>query len=134
MQIINREQWLQAAVDKLRPLFLGHGYTVKEVQVSVGFPSRNPLGLAKRSIGQCWDGSTTADGKPQIFISPLLDDVATDPQGVLATLVHELIHATVGCEAAHGPRFAKAAKKVGLEGKPTLRTSGPSLTRSWCPA
>jgi hypothetical protein len=85
------------------------------------------LGLAKRTIGQCWDGSTTKDGKPQIFISPLLDDVATDPQGVLATLVHELVHATIGCEAAHGPRFAKAARKLGLDGKPTSTHAGDDL-------
>lgn len=123
---MNREAWLQAAVEKLKPIFLGKGFTIPDLQVSVGWPSRNALGKAKRTIGQCWDGSTTADKKPQLFISPLLDDV-TEPGGVLATLVHEIVHAVVGCDAKHGPKFKKAAYSVGLEGKPTSTHASEDL-------
>lgn len=124
--MMNREQWLQNAVEKLKPIFRGHGYEIPEIQVSVGWPSRNPLGRAKRVLGQCWSGEVSADKKPQLFISPLLDD-PSEPQGVLATLLHEIIHAVVGCEAKHGPKFAKAAKKMGLEGKPTSTHAGEDL-------
>ena len=123
---MNREAWLQLAVEKLKPLFKGHGYEVPDLQVSVGWPSRSPLGR-KRAIGQCcWNLSETEDKKPQIFISPLLEDV-TEPMGVLATLLHEIVHAVVGHEAKHGPKFAKAAKKMGLEGKPTSTHAGEDL-------
>jgi rubrerythrin len=123
---MNREQWLQSAVEKLKPIFKGKNFDIPSVQVSVGWPSRNPLGRAKRTIGECWKGEVSADGRPQIFISPLLDD-ATEPMGVLATLIHEIVHAVVGCEAKHGPKFAKAAKSLGLEGKPTSTHAGEDL-------
>lgn len=115
---MNREAWLQAAVEKVRPLFLGHGYKIPEVNISVGWPSSGGLGTKKKTIGQCWFGSTTADGKPQLFISPLLDDVF-EPQGVMATLIHEVCHVAAGPDAKHGPAFVKVARKMGLEGKPT---------------
>ena len=123
---MNREAWLDAAVQKLRPIFLGHGFTVPELRVSVGWPSSGGLGKRKRTIGQCWYGSTAADGKPQLFISPLLDDVA-DSQGVLATLVHEVAHVAAGVDAKHGPKFVAWMKKLGLEGKPTATEAGADL-------
>lgn len=123
---LNREAWLQAAVAKLRPIFLGHGFTIPEVQVSVGWPSSGGLATKKKTIGQCWFGSTTADGKPQLFISPLLDEVAS-PQGVLATLVHEICHVAAGPDAKHGPKFKKIATKMGLTGKPTSTEAGDDL-------
>lgn len=123
---INREAWLEAAVQNLRPIFLGHGYTIPELRVSVGWPSSGGLATKKRTIGQCWHGSTAADGKPQLFISPLLDDVK-EPQGVLATLVHEVCHVAAGPDAKHGPQFVKVMKKLGLEGKPTATVAGEDL-------
>lgn len=123
---MNREAWLQAAVEKLKPLFQGHGLTVPDLQVSVGWPSRNALGRAKRAIGQCWGGEVTADKKPQLFISPLLDAVA-DADGVLATLIHEMVHAAVGVEEKHGRKFKKYAYAVGLAGKPTSTHAGEDL-------
>src|SRR6185369_14143006 len=123
---LNREAWLQAAVEEMRPIFRGHGYEGHDLQVSVGWPSRGGLGNAKRTIGQCWFGETTADKKPQLFISPLTDEV-TAPQGVLATLVHEVVHVVAGSDAKHGPRFVKVMKKVGLVDKPTATSAGPDL-------
>jgi len=123
---LNREAWLEAAVQNLRPLFLGQGFTVPEIRVSVGWPSKGALSPKKLVVGQCWFGSTAADGKPQLFISPLLDDVI-EPTGVLATLVHEVSHVIAGPDAKHGPQFAKVAKKIGLEGKMTSTNAGEDL-------
>lgn len=123
---INREQWLNAAVSEFKPLFTAAGLTVPDLYVSCGFPSRNATSNKKRRIGECWDGLCSDDKKPQLFITPfLIDPVA--PGGVLATLAHELVHATIGCKAGHGPGFVKAMKKVGLEGKPTATVAGPEL-------
>lgn len=123
---MNREAWLDAAVAKLRPVFLGHGYEIPDLRVSVGWPSSGGLATKKKTIGQCWFGTMAADGKPQLFISPLLDAV-TEPQGVLATLVHEVCHVAAGVDAKHGPRFVKVMKKLGLEGKPTATTAGADM-------
>lgn len=124
---MNREAWLQAAIEDLRPLFKGHGYDLGQVHVSVGWPSSGGLGTRKRTIGQCWCGTTSEDGKPHVFISPLLAGDPKDPMGALATLVHELVHVVVGTEAKHGPKFAKCAHKLGLEGKPTSTSAGEGL-------
>jgi len=134
---MNREQWLQNAVDKIKPLFEAAGFTVPDLRVSCGFPSKGGLATKKRVIGECWDGLCAADGKPQLFISPMLVENTPDimtpgnefaaTQGVLATLVHEMVHATIGCKAKHGPKFKKAMTKLGLEGKPTATVAGAEL-------
>lgn len=126
METLNREAWLEAAVQKLRPIFLGHGYSIPELRVSVGWPSSGGLAQKKKTIGQCWFGTMAEDNKPQLFISPLLDNVV-EPQGVLATLVHEVGHVAAGPDAKHGPKFVKVMKKLGLEGKPTATTAGADL-------
>ena len=115
---MNREAWLQAAVEELRPLFQGIDKPIPEVRVSVGWPSSGGLGVKRRTIGQCWFGTMAADKVPQLFISPLLDD-PTDPMGVLPTLVHELVHVVAGADAKHGPKFVRIMKPLGLAGKPT---------------
>lgn len=123
---MNREQWLTDAVAKLTPFFRGAGLEVPELRVSCGFPSKGGLATKKKVIGECWDGLCAADGKPQLFISPMLCDAAT-AQGVLATLVHEMVHASIGTKAKHGPKFKRAMKLVGLEGKPTATVAGELL-------
>lgn len=123
---MNREAWLEAAVDKLRPIFLGKNHKVPQLRVSVGWPSSGGLGQRKRAIGECWCGTQAADGKPQLFISPLLEDVR-EPMGVLATLVHEIVHTVVGVDAKHGPKFVRCMKDIGLAGKPTATHAGEDL-------
>lgn len=125
---LNREAWLHLAVEKLRPIFLGHGFTIPQLRVSVGWPSAGGLASAGKSktIGQCWYGTATSDGKPQLFISPLLEDPIA-PYGVLPVLMHEIAHTVAGPDAKHGPQFAKIATKLGLEGKPTATFAGEDL-------
>lgn len=115
--IVFREEWLQAAVLKLTPFLLGKGLHMPPVRISCGWPSRNPTGIKKRTIGECWDGKCSSDGAPQLFISPLLAD-PLDPQGVLATVAHECLHA-IDFAAKHGAKFKRMATLIGLEGKPT---------------
>lgn len=133
---MNREEWLTQAVAKLIPLFKGAGLEVPALRVSCGFPSKGGLAIKKKVIGECWDGLCAADGKPQLFISPMLNElppiVASDAPvanacGVLATLVHEMVHASIGTKAKHGPKFKAAMKKVGLEGKPTATTADKAM-------
>lgn len=128
IKIENREQWLEAAVALMVPLFAEKGYTVPKVRVSCGWPSSR--GLSKKGgshcIGECWCSSAAEDKLAQIFISPRLKD-EVGKQDVLATLLHELIHATVGNKAKHGKVFKDCAVKMGLEGKMTATTAGQAL-------
>ena len=123
---LNREAWLQAMILELRPYFDYIGLPLPpKVHVSCGWPSKGGTGTRKRVIGQCWNAKCSSDGVPQIFISPTIVETVE----VGATLVHELLHAAVGTEAAHGPKFAKPAVKLGLEGKPTDTVAGDLLAQ-----
>lgn len=121
-----REAWLESAVIRLADKFREAGSPLPKVKVTCGWPSRGGTARKKRAIGQCWDKSSTVDKVAQIFISPVLDDIK-GPQGVLSTLVHELVHAAVGCAAGHKGDFQKVAKAVGLVKPWTATTAGPEL-------
>jgi hypothetical protein len=117
-----REAWLLAAVDALAPLFVEKaGVRLPKVRVSVGWPGGR--GKKNSVIGQCWNTNAAEDKVSQIFISPVLNDVPT----VLATLVHELVHAADDCESGHKGKFVQIAKAVGLEGPWTATKAGEDL-------
>lgn len=125
MTYATREEYLLAAADQLGArVFSPAKYDLPPIDVSVGFPSVRPLGLKTRSVGECWKRECSADGKNQIFISPLLDD----PVKCIDVLAHELVHAYDDCEHKHRAAFVKICNGVGLtEGKPKSRSAGPEL-------
>lgn len=117
---MNREAWLQKAVEELESLFPG---PVPDVHVSVGWPSSGGLSTKRRTIGQCWSAECSEDGVPHIYISPVLGE----PTDVLATLLHEMVHATVGADVGHKGEFVKLARQVGLEKPWTATVAGAEL-------
>lgn len=121
----NREAWLQAA-NKLinESIFKPVGQPIpKEHRVTCGFPSVRALSAKNARIGECWDKKTSQDKHAEIIISMRLDD----PLRVLDVLVHEDVHAIVGCECGHKGPFAKLARQVGLQGKLTATVASPEL-------
>lgn len=113
-----REQWLHAAAALLAAeRFKPAGLVVPLVAISVGYPWR-ARGEGNQAIGQCWAKQCAADNRPHLFVSPVLSDTAR----VVGVLAHELVHATVGNAAGHGPVFKAAALAVGLAGKMTATT------------
>ena len=121
---MNREQWLNECVQKLRPDFerLGHPLPEK-IRASCSWPSKSGLANKKRRIGEAWSAKNSADQSCEVFISPVLKD----PVEVSDTLVHELVHCAVGVEERHKGRFTRLAKAIGLEGKMTATRPGESL-------
>lgn len=113
-KIKKREEWLLKATSELRPLFRKHNATlpaVGKLMMGCGWPR----GGKTEVIGQCFGKTWTSDGTTHIFISPTEGDEIS----VLATLVHELIHAAVGVAEGHRGRFKDVARAMGLEGKLT---------------
>jgi hypothetical protein len=51
----------------------------------------------------------------------------SDSIDVLGTLLHELIHASIGTQHGHRKVFSQAARKVGLDGPPTATIVGDAL-------
>lgn len=122
-----REQWLNAAAEKIRERFtpefqkhfgdegLDH---LDHLKVSTGFPSRGGLTTV---IGQCWKAAASADETTHhIFINPRLEDIVE----VVATLAHEMIHAADDGEHQHSGPFVRCARDIGLEGKATATFAG----------
>lgn len=109
-----REEWLTTALGMVRRHLLETAVIVvpETTRVSCGFPGQANI---RRAIGQCWHAESSADGHHEIFISPML----AEPLLVLATLVHEAIHACLPVSAGHKAPFKKAMLEAGLEGKAT---------------
>lgn len=122
----NREEWMLAALPLFAKHFKAAGYEIPTVKLSCGWPHKGGTSEKKRCIGQAWAPEASSDGVAQIFISPWLAD-AVEPQGVLATLVHEICHAVVGNINKHNKVFGKCARAVGLEGKLTATYAGEKL-------
>jgi len=116
-----REAWLLEAAALLRPLFAEAGAELPALRVSVGWPGGR--GKKATTIGQCWSKAAASDEVAQLFISPVLEDAVQ----ILATLVHELVHAVDDCQSGHRGAFAKLAKAVGLEGPMTATHAGEEL-------
>jgi len=117
---LSRENWLNIAVSKFREgLFKEQGEDIPTVTVSVGFPGG---GSARKRIGEFWHAKATTNNVPQIFISPVKENVIE----VLDILAHELVHACKP-DAKHGKEFGKLARALGLEGKLTATKAGEKL-------
>ncbi len=121
MATFNREAWLHGAVIELEQVL---GITMPDkYRVSCGFPHGS-----RTAIGQCWS-PTASDGEAtELFVSPAL----SDPVEVLATLLHEMVHAIVGVDKKHGPVFKALALEVGLTGRMTATVAGPDLLDTLC--
>lgn len=116
---INREEWLQLAVEELRPVFDMLGHPLPEsIRVTCGFPSRHARSL-NRAIGEHWSNKASSDSTHEILISPVVDD----PFEVFGILVHELAHSATDGDG-HKGRFPKLVKDLWLEGKPTATVVG----------
>ncbi|GAA3136801.1 hypothetical protein GCM10010466_29520 [Planomonospora alba] len=120
-----REAWLLKAADYFRPKLEAAGLPLPaRVHVSVGFSPAGPGGENSKTLGVCISRIASADHVNHIFISPEI----SDPVTVLATLVHELIHAADDCQSGHRGEFARVAKALGLAGKMTATVPGPELS------
>lgn len=126
-----REEYLNAAVEALRPVFLKADARIPAVKVSTGWPSSRGIAAKKRALGECWDASAATDNIPQVFISPYLVDPlhidAGDGCGVLPVLAHEIVHVVLGNKEGHSKKFRKLATDIGLEGKMTATNAGTEL-------
>lgn len=114
---MNREEWLTKAAIGIRKNAARVGVQIPDkVRVSVGWPSTGGLGGrgGKRTTGQCWPPTASADGHFEIFVSPWLSE--TDD--VLKTLTHELSHTVPPTGTGHKKAFQVVAAKLDLDGPP----------------
>src|SRR5260221_7286550 len=118
-----REAWLERAAAFLLDYMVQCGLPRTVVRVSCGWPSRGGLGARVAVIGQCFPPTVCRDGVPQIFVSPRIEESLQ----VLGVLLHELVHAAVGCQFKHGQVFSQAARRGGLAWPPPATTVGEGV-------
>ena len=116
-----RHLWLAQAVVNLKPTLGRTGLPLPERVLVQAGPTILVDGWP--ALGQCVPSTARSERLPVITISGELTDRAT----VLATLVHELIHAADDCRSAHGAWFAAWAQRVGLQGSLPSTHAGPGL-------
>lgn len=118
-----REEWLNAAVTELRPLFATQGHPLPDrIRVTCGFPSQNARARKHRTIGEHWSAKASTDNSHEIFISPIQDD----PFEVFGVLIHELAHAATDGDGHRG-RFPALVRGLWLEGKVTATVIGQAF-------
>lgn len=118
--IATREDWLNAAALRMRPLFDEQGAAdYPKFRVSCGWPKGG-----RKAVGQAWHPDSSGDATTELFISPEIQE----PVRVLGILLHELVHAVVGNKHGHRGPFSKLARALGLEGKMTDTVAGEALT------
>jgi hypothetical protein len=122
---VTREEWLTTVLETELYSILDSVEIPRPdrpVQVSTGLPSVRALARKRRSIGECWPSSQGSDVY-HIFISPTIDDGVV----AVATLLHEVLHASDGCKHGHRAPFSAWIRRVGLDGKPTATKAGSDL-------
>ena len=120
---MTREEWLLAAIELFKPDFAEHAIIPEKLRVTCGWPSRGGRAEKKKVLGEAWPPSCSEDGHTEVFIAPTLSNGLK----VLDVLVHELVHAAVGCDEGHKGQFRVVAKALGLEGKMTETVAGEDL-------
>ena len=109
--IDNRETWLRAATNTLRPMFDKAGLPLPEsIRFAIAFTSTGRKG---KNLGETWHSPASADGSYEIMIRA---DVS-EPYDVLAVLVRQLVHAALPAREDSGRLYKAAATKIGLQGK-----------------
>lgn len=116
------DAWLNAAVDRLVPIFHDADLEVPPLRIHLGWTSR---GLRTRRIGECWPRGASQDGVATIFITTQMES----PASILDVLMHEMVHAVDDCAHQHGKEFVKIAKQVGLVGPPWRSSGAGELLR-----
>lgn len=115
-----REEWLHKAADLMYPWFEELGVECPQVRISCGWAKR----AGANAIGWTFHKNSSSDDMNQIYISPEMDD----PIKILATLLHEMVHASDDGASKHSGHFKTTATKLGLEGKMTATYPGEVLT------
>jgi hypothetical protein len=113
-------QWLEIAKTEMSAYIKSKGYKTPEVDLNYGFTSS---GARSSAVGECWPRSACSSGLNFILLRP----TEPDPVKLLATLLHEYVHAIDDCKNRHNKEFKKIATSLGLTGPMRSTEANPEL-------
>jgi len=107
-----QSDWLSKGMEILRCDFEQIGYPFPaEIPIFVEFPTKLSHGVNIGWLGQCqWRNDTNGNPSYKILINPTVDGITA-----LDILVHEMVHAAVGCECGHTDMFYIIAEAIGQD-------------------
>ena len=107
------EEWLDNAVQSLKPIFTRNNYELPVVRALLSFPIDGLIANKKRQpyLGQCLSKKWTEDGVVVILITP----ITRDPVSILCILLHELVHSIDDCKSLHGNAFREICTSIGFK-------------------
>lgn len=130
VKIESREAWLEKAMAlTIEKVFKPHEDLIMPpiLRIACG------ICPGSKTLGICTSPEFADDAAVHIWITPKLGNSPEDTIVILATIVHELVHASVHArgyhDVKHGHPFSKDIRTVGLEGKPksTFAAEGSEL-------
>jgi hypothetical protein len=109
---VDRDDWLAAAVQHLRPYVGRRGVPLPAtVIIRTSLPEdQMPPDVA----GWCRASRNQPENAPRIIISSRREH----PLDALTTILHELVHASDDCRSGHGPYFTATTRELGLIVRP----------------
>ncbi len=120
-QHVNREAWLQAAVEKLALYFTEAGHPLPtRIRCSVGFTG---AGKSAKKSAEVWRAEKSGDRTTEIFHAPTVDD----PFDVLTALTGCLVTCLTPTKPDGNVTYKSIAADVGLRGTRREPACGPAL-------
>lgn len=107
------EEWLDHAIQLLKPIFTRNKHELPIVRALLGFPIDGLIANRKRQLylGQCLSRKWSDDGVVTIIITP----ITKNPVSILSVLLHELAHSIDDCKSHHGDAFKNICTSIGME-------------------
>lgn len=119
MDFNTRETWLNAAAAILIDEIIQPVISIEKPLMRYSLTAPKTHLKNSRVLGECWAKEASADNTHEIFLTANLG--CTDSVLILATLLHEQLHAYDNLEHGHTAPFINLCKLTGLEGGETAK-------------
>lgn len=117
MKFDTREAWINAAATLLIDEVIAPVISIEKPLIRYSLTAPKNSQKSTQILGECWNKSASQDDHFEIFITANLGN--TDSILILATLLHEQLHAYDGNKNGHKQPFIDLCKLVKLEGGQT---------------
>lgn len=135
---VARARYLETAYDAIRTELLSEAPARDSVALAFSFPITGGRALKKLRLGECHylkddmqqhaATQTTTGERHLLAIHPIV--WANGDLEVLATLAHEMAHASLPFKVGHRAQFKRLAYRMGLEGPATATHAGDKF-KAW---
>lgn len=121
MDISTREHWLNTSAIIMQEEIITPVIDLPPPPVRYSLTAPSMTTKKGQVLGECWNRAASSDGHNEIFITANLGE--QDSVKILATTLHEQLHAYDNNQHGHRGIFIHLCKLVGLKGGPNGRVA-----------